>query len=638
MFSLPLMTDLRHRPGAANRPVPNPDADVKRAIGFLRERCAPNGFPSFVSPDPGFSSQVESAEEVFTSMLILRSFDDCGLDAPGEKRQLERVCRSFTRQGFVHFFADRGMLAADVDCTAAGIELALKRGISLAFDVKRVLDVIAANVDDSGVLCVYLDPDESRKDRVDAAVCANTLYLFYMLGREADLKASEQYVWNQLTGIRFSEGTRYYPSPDIFLLFLSRLLADFERSRARFAAAVEWRIRERLGLPGSNVELSARVTAAWKVGLHAERELDELARAQRVDGSWPAAPCFRFGRRPVYFGGESLSTAWGACALMIGSRRLPRTALAREVVMDGSGGSRLSERITYPFGCFELNADQIELVRDELASLSDRYQLFEGREEWNHILLTFITYCSARSPEDDALRLLCHFLYMTVFFNEARSRGLNRDLALNYAGIMRGGQARASHPVLSAARDFRLRFDRLLAAKESDASAFFHYFGLNISSFLRDATADHSDPRDPRTSLWVRLHSISALAYFQFWKLLLRVGAREELPHATDIFRCEMLSARIQSLANDICSIERDAREDSLNIVSVVAQRENIPYKLALSTVRRWHDDAVTEYADATRRASKVTPPGPVADYLEFIESCTAGNVQSMLSLASRYS
>src|SRR5882672_1787051 len=645
-----------HTSGIAHRPAMNRDAGVKKALGFLRERCAPNGFPSFISGDTDFSSRVESPEEVFTPMLLLRCFGDCGLNAPGEKRQLYRVRRSFTHQGFVHFFADRGRLAADVDCTAVAIELMIKHSVALPFDFGRTLDAIAANVDESGVARVYLAPDEGRKDRVDAAVCANALYLFYLLDREADLKASEQYVWDHLTGTEFSAGTRYYPSPDIFLLFLSRLLHDFERSRARFAGAVERRIRERLGLPGSNVELSARAAAAGNVGLLAEREMEELAQSQRADGSWPAAPCFRFGRRQVYFGGESLSTAWGACALMAGSGRLrcpsparvwldrerihemqaPRATLeTREVVVDDRGMSRFSERITYPFRCFELNADQVELVRDELANLSGRYQLFEEREAWDRILLIFITYCSARHPDDDALRLHCHFLYMLMFLIESRWRRLSRDLALDYVGVITGQQARSSHPLLGAARDFRPRLERLLAAKESDASAFFHYLSLNVSSFLRDATAD---PADPLTYLWGRLHTISTLIYIQFWKLLLGVGAREELPHAADIFRCEMLSARIQCLANDLCSLERDAQDGDPNIVFVVARHEDITCELALRMVRRWHDDAVREYVDATRRASKVAPPGPVTDYLEFIESCTAGNVQSMLSLASRYS
>jgi len=285
-----------------------------------------------------------------------------------------------------------------------------------------------------------------------------------------------------------------------------------------------------------------------------------------------------------------------------------------------------------------LNADQVELVRDEMANLSGRYQLFEEREEWNHIILVYLTYCSARRPENDALLLTCHFLYMLMFLNESRWHGLSRDLALDYATVMRGGQARSSHPLLGAARDFRPRLERLLAEKKSDASAFSHYFNLNVSSFLRDSTADPSDPVDPSTHLWTRIHTLCPLIYIQFWKLLLGVSAREELPHAADIFRCEMLSARIQVLANDLCSLERDTRDGSPNIVSLVARRENITYESALRTVRQWHDDAVMEYVDASRRTRKAAPPDPVTDYLEFIESCAAGNVRTMRSLTSRYS
>jgi terpene synthase-like protein len=634
------------------------ESDVKRAIRFLREHCAPKGFPSFISRDPDFSLRVESPEEVFTPMLILRCFGDCGLVAPGEKQQLDRLRLAFTHQGFVHFFADRSLLAADIDCTAVAIEVALKYGVSLPFDLDHTLNAIAANLNDSGVLRVYLDPDESRKDRVDAAVCANVLYLFYLLGREADVKASEQYVWDYLTGAQFAEGTRYYPSPDTLLLFLSRLLRDFERFRARFALAMEERIRGRLGLSGSNIELSARIAAAGNVGLIAERELEELVLAQRADGSWLAAPCFRFGRRQEYFGGESLSTAWGTHALMVGSDQIRRSLYRQicldrglghemqapraipeksDVVLSNRGSLRLSEQINYPFRMFELNAHQVQLVQNELATLSGRYQLFADRNVWDHIILSYITYCSARCPEKGALRLLTHFLYMLMFLIEARSHRLSRDLVLDYAGVMTGKQPRSSHPLISAARDFRPRLERLLAANDSDASAFFHYFSLNLSSFLREAMADPSDPADPPTYLWMRLHTISNLAYTQFWKLLLGVGAHEELLHATDIFRCEMLSTRIQSFANDLCSLERDARDDVPNIVFVVVRYEGIPHNLALRTVRRWHDDTVTEYIDANRRASKYAPPGPVTDYLEFLESCTAGNLQCMRSLAARY-
>jgi len=289
-------------------------------VKYLRERGAPHGFPAAIAHDPDFSQQIPAPEEIFTPMLLLNAFADANLGAPDEERQLERVYQSFTAEGLVHFFADREQLIADIDCTSVALELMVKHGAWLPFDIDATLDVIAANVDATGVLRVYIGDDPSRQDRVDAGACANVLYLFYLLEREGDVAASEDYVWEHLTGEGFAQGTRYYSSPDVFLLFLSRLVRDFGVPRRRFAAALEERLRERFATPDSSVlELAARVAAAANIGLVAEEDLGELVRQQRADGSWPAAPCFRFGRQERYFGSESLSTAWGVRALAVGT-------------------------------------------------------------------------------------------------------------------------------------------------------------------------------------------------------------------------------------------------------------------------------------------------------------------------------
>jgi hypothetical protein len=296
--------------------LPHRDATLSRATQFLRQQAALRDFPSFISDDSDFRARRASPTELFTPMLVLNAFSDCGLEAPDQERQLQRIEGAFTPEGFVHFFADRSLLAADVDCTSVALDLMHRYGRTLAFDVHATLDALAGNVDSSGVLRVYLNSDPSRRERLDAAVCVNALYLFYLLGRENDLEASEEYVWQHLNGAAFVGGTRYYPSPDVFLGFLSRLVRDFERPRARFAAKVAERVRERLGLRSNVIELSARIAAAESVGVLAEHELAWLLDAQNGDGSWPAAPCFRFGRKESYFGGESVSTAWAVRALM----------------------------------------------------------------------------------------------------------------------------------------------------------------------------------------------------------------------------------------------------------------------------------------------------------------------------------
>jgi hypothetical protein len=338
------MTDLSRTSGIARALVSNRDAKIKRAVKFLREHGAPQGFPSFISSEQSFAQAVASPEEVFTPMLVLNSFADAGLTAPDEELQLKRVHQSFTPEGLVHFFSDRSRLVADIDCTCVALELMVKHGAWLPFDIDVTLDTIAANVDAMGVLRVYIGDDSSRQDRVDAAACANALYLFYLLEREGDIAASEEYVWQHLTGPSFALGTRYYSSPDIFLLFLSRLVRDFGMAHRRFAAALEERLRERFAAPGSSVlELSARVAAAANVGLVAEEDIGELVRYQRADGSWPAAPCFRFGREERYFGGDSLSTAWGVRALSVSAGELHSVSGLERSAIGATRFERLGE-------------------------------------------------------------------------------------------------------------------------------------------------------------------------------------------------------------------------------------------------------------------------------------------------------
>jgi hypothetical protein len=79
------------------------------------------------------------------------------------------------------------------------------------------------------------------------------------------------------------------------------------------------------------------------MGLVAEDDLTELVRYQRADGSWPAAPCFRFGREERYFGGDSLSTAWGMRALSVSAGDLHSAAGLERTAIGATRFQRLGE-------------------------------------------------------------------------------------------------------------------------------------------------------------------------------------------------------------------------------------------------------------------------------------------------------
>lgn len=310
--------------------VPHRRERVQRALRFLNAQYrVSHGFASYVSGDSDFRERALSPSEIFSTMLILANLSESELALDFQPELLDAVGRAFTPEGFVHFFEDRALLPADVDCTAVALGLMLSQGRALPFDVPAALDRIAANVDERGVVRVYLNADPARARRLDAAVCVNVLHAFSLVGREAELEASADYVELHLSGQQFEEGTRYYPSPDVFLLFISRLIRDFDWAKRRFSELALTRLEQRLGKGPANVlERAARAAAADNLGIVAQRELSELAAAQRADGAWPAAPCFSFGRTSRYFGGESLSTALGVRALMTARHAVQIPALS----------------------------------------------------------------------------------------------------------------------------------------------------------------------------------------------------------------------------------------------------------------------------------------------------------------------
>lgn len=300
--------------------------------------------------------------------------------------------------------------------------------------------------------------------------------------------------------------------------------------------------------------------------------------------------------------------------------------------------ARQSERLGYPFEVFVLGPRQLALVEREYDALAERFDLFAERAAWKRVIRTFIGFCSAESPGDAALQILTHFLYLTLFFNEARSRELPLELALEYRAVLGGASSGLEHPLIQCARAFRARLERLLHDCGADASAFFHYVDLNLSAFVRDAGRKPEITEDPETVLARRLHTISALGYFEFWKLLLSVSPRAELFFASDIFRCQLLSAKIQGLANDLCSLEKDARDGSPNSILLVARHCKLDTDAAIALVRSWHERASSEYVTATNALLALDPEPTVRRYVEFIRSCTRGNLESMRALTSRYS
>jgi hypothetical protein len=291
-----------------------------KALFFLENQIQLNtNFPSWIAEDVNFVKKVLSPEEIFSTMLIIDALSDCHVKLSCHQRLLENLQNFCNQAGWIHFFYDQSLLPADVDCTSVGLAILVKNNVLLNCNIQNMVEQIINNTNEDGIIEVYAKPSGHRSGRLDAVVCVNALYFLYLMGRESSAVKTEEFVLQTLLSREYLKGTRYYPLPDIFLYFLSRLVRDFEHSNSHFLQPLRENITGRLKLPSVGLELLLKIAAANNLGINTENFIDKIAQEQQANGSWVAQTFFKYGRSNRFFGGECLSTAFGYRALTLNS-------------------------------------------------------------------------------------------------------------------------------------------------------------------------------------------------------------------------------------------------------------------------------------------------------------------------------
>ena len=156
---------------------------------------------------------------------------------------------------------------------------------------QNVMDQMLQCVDSQGILQCYLSKD---KVRIDILTCVNGLALFHEYGRGHQLAPTEDWIYRVLTTRAFRDGTHYYPSPDLFLYFVSRLLRKAPNLRSRFGPVLRDCVLERMEAGGDALALASRLIAAARCGVRNDDVLEKLLALQKEDGSWEAGVVYHF--------------------------------------------------------------------------------------------------------------------------------------------------------------------------------------------------------------------------------------------------------------------------------------------------------------------------------------------------------
>ena len=216
-------------------------------------------------------------------------------------------------------------LPFDIDTTSIG--LTVTDNISLSV-IHGVLDeILATCLNDDGIVQVYFDV---RRPRIDPVVCVNALSLFYTYGRGHQLRRTEQWVFDVLINRAYSQGTRYYATPECFLFFFARLLKRASSVRRRILSTLVERVKEHLGQFDTDpLAISMRLLTAHALGISQRTtnriaiDLEQLCILQQADGSWDEGPLYKYGSRDVSIGNRGLTTALAINAIRAYRRENP---------------------------------------------------------------------------------------------------------------------------------------------------------------------------------------------------------------------------------------------------------------------------------------------------------------------------
>ncbi|PJC24975.1 hypothetical protein CO057_00015 [Candidatus Uhrbacteria bacterium CG_4_9_14_0_2_um_filter_41_50] len=290
---------------------PNVEKAVENGWKFLESESRNGFFPSYITSNRDTASAQQAPREIFSSIVIADT-----LPKENTHEELRRAALHYietqAQQGQFTFFEDRGLLPPDTDTNSVGYSVLLENGLTTPEIANRVLDSILEHRDDDGIVQVWLSKE--RENRLDHVVGANAAYFARLLGREAEMQQTEQWLISMLDSGEYLNGSRYYHSPDSFLYFLGRL-AKFPEIGGKLTAKLGQHLQQRMGKTEYPLDLSMRIALADSLRLQSDTEKQKLLRIQEQGGSWPADALYHLGKKPIFYGNKSVPTAFSIRAL-----------------------------------------------------------------------------------------------------------------------------------------------------------------------------------------------------------------------------------------------------------------------------------------------------------------------------------
>ena len=292
------------------------EAKKQKGEAYLYQRL--RAFPfckSFTGDNIHLLKSDDFSKEIFSTAVILHIASELPTDII-EAMSKEMLNHSQDRLYWCFYThaARPEDFPKDLDTTAMVLSFLLAHDKIAKHDVMSVAESMLKNRNQDGIIQVYFD---DNRPRIDAIVAVNVLYLMHQLGlgdRE-ELRETRRFVYEYLKSGSYLDGTRYYPCPDVFLFFLSRLVMSYKDAYQPFIAPLKNNLLSRVDVTPHCVERAARIMALKQLGIVNRVDFVKLLSCQLEDGGWPMYGLFIAAKTKTFFGSRELASAFALEAL-----------------------------------------------------------------------------------------------------------------------------------------------------------------------------------------------------------------------------------------------------------------------------------------------------------------------------------
>ncbi|WP_281989579.1 HAD family hydrolase [Aquimarina aggregata] len=270
---------------------------------------------SYVGFNVELIPNVDFSKEIFSTAIVLDTnsylpadiIDSMCEEINNHGHQKLKWC-FYSKDARPHGFPD------DLDTTSMILSCLLTNHKIAKKDTFLIAENMIANRNKEGIIQVYFD---NNRPRVDAVVIVNVLYFMNQIGMNdrPELIESKKFIFNFLINKEYEMGTRYYPAPDVFLFFLSRLVSDFPNQFNDFKKPLRQKLIERIDISHYSLERALRVIALNKLGIVNRIDFIKLIEDQLADGGWPMYGLFIAAKSKKYFGSRELTTSFALEAI-----------------------------------------------------------------------------------------------------------------------------------------------------------------------------------------------------------------------------------------------------------------------------------------------------------------------------------